>query len=147
MHNWTISALFGILLCLSAAPILAMTCDECNELDQKTASTEQEIKTQDAELQNAFRKRDLAKVNQVEKQIAALSKKLVELRTSKDANCKDACKPEVMKKTECGAILAEIAAMEADSGSAETNKAKIDEKYKALLNCHKELQQLSGDKQ
>lgn len=147
MHNWKMSALLGILVCLSAAPIYAMTCDECNELDQKMASADQEMKVQDAELQQAFQKKDLVKVNQIEKQIAALSKKLVELQTSKAANCKDACKPEVMKKTECGNILAEIAAMEADTRSAEANREKIDAKYKALLNCHRELQQFSGEKQ
>jgi hypothetical protein len=146
MHKWKISAFLGILLCLSTAPALALTCDECNELDKNIELTSQEVATQEAELRSAFTKKDIAKANQAEKRIAALSKKLVELESSKAANCKDACKPEVMKRSECGKLLSEIAAMEADTRSAETSRENIDEKYKALLNCHKEQHQLSREK-
>jgi hypothetical protein len=146
MHRWKIPAFLGILVCLSAAPVFAMTCEECNEIDKSIASASQERTEQEAELQRAFAKRDSPKVAPTQKRIAALSKKLAELERTKAENCKDACKPEVIKKIECGKLLSEIAEMEADAASAESNKTQIDEKYKALLNCHKELKQLSGEK-
>jgi hypothetical protein len=143
MYSWKIPVVVGALFFLTAVPVCAMTCDECNELDKNIESTNQEMATQEAELQRAFAKKEFAKANQAEKRIAALSKKLVELDKSKNDNCKDACKPEVIKKAECVKLLSAIAEMEADASSAEANKEQIDEKYKALLHCHQELQQLS----
>jgi hypothetical protein len=144
MNRWQIPAFLGILFCLSAASVFAMTCEECKEIEKDIASASQERTEQEAELQRVFSKRDVSKASQIERRIATLSKKLAELERTKAANCKDACKPEVIKKTACGKLLSEIAEMEADAAAAENNKASIDDKYKALLNCHKELQRLTG---
>lgn len=145
MHLSKISALIGTLLCLAAVQVHAMTCEECKELESNIAATDQDIKNQDAEIERAFQKKDFAKVTQTQKRLAELSKKLVELKTQ-SLRCKDACRPDVVKRVECGKLLTEIAVMEADSGSAETDTERIDAKYKALLQCHQELQQILKEK-
>jgi multidrug resistance efflux pump len=141
MHRWKFSVLLGLLLFLLAASAFPMTCDECKNLDKKIALTNQEMATLHAQLQSAYSKNDFSKANRTQKRLAELSRKLVKLQGSKNANCQDACDPEVVKKTECGQLLSEIADMEADAQSAEANREKIDKKYEALLECHRELQQ------
>ena len=141
MHWKKISLLVGILLFFSAGAVHPITCEECKEVERNISSTEQEIKKQDTEAERALEKKDLPKATQAQKQISELTKKLTELR-GQTGKCKDACKPDVVKKTECRNILTEIAALEADAAASEATE-KIDEKYKSLANCHRELQELS----
>jgi hypothetical protein len=140
-----IAVLVGTLLCLATMQAYAMSCDECKELEANIAATDQELKRQEAEIERAYQKKDLSKITQNQKRLAEISRKLLELK-KQTPQCKDACRPDVVKRAECGALLAEIAMMESDAVQAQTSTERIDAKYKALLNCHQELEQLTREK-
>jgi len=138
-------AIVGILLVsfffALPTPVLSITCEECKAIERNISFTDKELRQTESELSEAFSKRDYSRVTQLQAQINSLSKKLLDLK-NQQTSCKDACRPDVVKQAECKSILAEIAVLDADAATSAANQEKVDAKYKELLDCNKELEQL-----
>jgi len=120
-----------------------MTCDQCQELDKKKSLTQQELTQKDKDLDAAFKKRQFQKVNQIRNEVTALRKKLLEFKGSEE-DCKKACRPEVVKDSQCRNIMNEIVKLE---DSQEVDTSKVDSLYRDLSKCSRELEKLKkGEK-
>jgi len=121
----------------------AITCDECQDLDKKRSLVQQELTQKDKDLDAAFKKRQFQKVTQIRNDVTALRKKLLEFKSSED-DCKKACRPEVVKDSQCRKIMTDIAKLE---DSQEVDTSKVDSLYRDLSKCRRELEKLKkGEK-
>ncbi|MGO9116202.1 MAG: hypothetical protein ACLQPD_01175 [Desulfomonilaceae bacterium] len=143
----TISITVGSLVIFTAAQLSAMTCEECREIEKTKAETQQEITAKDKDLTTAFEKKEFLKVRDIRNKVTELRKKLLDLR-AKDEECRQACRPDVIKAAECSKIREEIIKLEDESKPEEEPKekseeqiAKIDALYRDLQRCNKELKE------
>jgi hypothetical protein len=116
----------------------AITCDECRDIDRNRVSLERDIAQKESALQTAFDKKKFHEVTEIRKQVLDLRKNLIELQ-KKDVGCKDACRPDVVKETECIRIRSQIIKLEEDP---QAEVEKVDALYRELANCNKDLAQL-----
>jgi len=129
------------MVCAQSAS--AITCDECQDLDKKRSLVQQELTQKDKDLDAAFKKRQFQKVTQIRNDVTALRKKLLEFKSSED-DCKKACRPEVVKDSQCRKIMTDIAKLE---DSQEVDTSKVDSLYRDLSKCRRELEKLKkGEK-
>jgi hypothetical protein len=147
----TISIIAGSLVIFTAVQLSAMTCEECREIEKTKAETQLEITEKDKDLTTAFEKKEFLKVRDIRTKVIELRKKLLDLR-AKDDECKQACRPDVVKAAECSKIREEIIKAEDESKPEEQPKekseeqiAKTDALYRDLQRCNKELKQLKKD--
>jgi hypothetical protein len=146
-----ISIIAGSLVIFTAVQLSAMTCEECREIEKTKAETQRDITDKDKDLTTAFEKKEFLKVRDIRSKVTELRKKLLDLR-AKDEECRQACRPEVIKAAECSKIREEILKLEDESKPEEEPKekseeqiAKIDALYRDLSRCNKELKQLKKD--
>ncbi len=116
----------------------AITCDECREIEKNRASLEREISQKETSLKSAFDKKKFHEVTEIQKQILDLRKSFIELQ-KKDVGCKDACRPDLVKETECNRLMSQIVKLEEDSAA---DVDKVDALYRDLASCNKDLAQL-----
>lgn len=136
-------AFIGAWLLLHAQAAAAITCEECQELDKKRSLAQQELTQKDKALDDAFKKRQFQKVNQIRNEVTALRKKLLESKGDEE-ECKKACRPEVVKDSQCRQITNDIVKME---DSQEVDTTKVDSLYRDLFKCRRELEKLKkGEK-
>jgi len=121
----------------------AITCAECREIEKTKRATNQELKDKRDEMQKANEEKQYHKVTLLSGQLAALRKKLVEL-DKKAEGCVTACKPDVVKREECQSIQSEIEKMESEPSQTEEQIKQIDDLYRNLLKCNKELRSVLG---
>jgi predicted RNase H-like nuclease (RuvC/YqgF family) len=116
----------------------AITCEECKEIEKNRASVESEISHKETSLKAAFEKKKFHEVTEIQKQIVDLRKSLIELQ-KKDVGCKDACRPDLVKETECNRLKSQIVKLEEDSPA---DVEKVDALYRDLATCNKDLARL-----
>ncbi len=154
----------GALTIFTVGQVRAVTCEECREIEKDKHQIQEDVISKEKDLNTAFEKKEFGKVREIRGKITELRKKMLELR-SKDDECKDACRPGVIKAAECSKIREEIIKLEDSLGSAdksgerseekseersqekqeqksEDQIAKIDGLYRDLQRCNKELRQL-----
>jgi len=159
-----ISIMVGALTIFVAGQVGAVTCEECREIEKNKQRIQEDVTAKDKDLSTAFEKKEFKKVGEIRSKVTELRKKLLELR-SKDDECKEACKPDVVKAAECTKIRDEIIKLEDPSKSeekpgekseeksevkaqekpeqkSEDQIAKIDGLYRDLQRCNKELREL-----
>jgi uncharacterized coiled-coil DUF342 family protein len=129
------------LLLWGVAAARSLTCEECQEFDKNKAVTQQDLNQKEKVLETSFKKKDFQKVTEIRNQITALRKKLMELK-DKSQDCKDACKPDVIKVAECRKLRNEINALESTPSGAEADADKVDALYRDLRQCNKDLEEL-----
>lgn len=115
---------------------LALTCPDCMKLESESAALEEELKSLETQLEPLLKRKDYAKVSQFQTRITQVNKRLLEIR-SYQPKCKDLCKPENIKMTECRSILAEIVKQEPNLPNNE-----VDKLYNSLASCYREWQSI-----
>jgi len=102
-----------------------------------------EITDKSDELKSAFDKSQFTRVKELRARIDELRQKLLDLRKGAH-ECAEACKPDVVKREECQSLRLQIQKMESDSPDSEEHLKQVDQLYKDLLECNKELKRLLG---
>jgi hypothetical protein len=160
----TILIIAGALIIFIVGQVRAVTCEECREIEKDRQRIQEDVNSKEKDLNTAFEKKEFKKVREIRLSITELRKKMLELR-SKDEECRNACRPDVVKAAECSKIREEIIKLENPSESEEKPKekseekpetkpqekqeqkseaeiAKIDGLYRDLQRCNKELRVL-----
>jgi hypothetical protein len=133
-------ALTVAFLTACAVPVLAITCDECQEIGSQKAAIQQEIAQKEQEIKAAFEQKKYQAVGDINKLVTDLRRNFSDLQ-KKEPGCKDACKPDVVKESECNRLRAEILKLEEPS-SEEAPGEQLDTLYRDLSKCHKDLAQM-----
>ncbi len=142
MVRWTaICTIVAVLLMWAAGPARCVTCDECQELDKNKAVTQQELTQKEKDLETSFKKKEFQKVTEIRILITDLRKKLMDIE-DKSKDCRDACKPDVIKEAKCRKLRGEINTLESAPSGTGTDAEKVDALYRDLRQCNKELQEL-----
>jgi predicted RNase H-like nuclease (RuvC/YqgF family) len=140
--RWTaILPIVAALLLYSAGAAHCVTCDECQELEKNRGVTQQELTQKEKDLETAFKRKEFQKVTEIRNQITDLRKKLMEMQ-DKSKDCKNACKPDVIKEAQCRKLLSEINTLESTPSGTEAGTEKLDGLYRDLRKCNQELQEL-----
>ncbi len=149
MRQIRCSVFMGPLVFLLVGHVFGVTCDECQQMEKSRMEIQQEITSKDRELTAAFEKKEFQKVHDIRTKVTELRRKLLDLR-SKDEECKQACRPDIMKAAECKKIREEILKLENDDSKSdekaeqksEEQVSKIDGLYRDLQRCNKDLRNL-----
>lgn len=123
----TILIIVGALMIFTVGQVRAVTCEECREIEKNRQHIQEDVNSKEKDLNAAFEKKEFKKVREIRLSITELRKKMLELR-SKDEECRDACRPDVVKAAECSKIRDEIVKLENPSESEEKPKEKSEEK-------------------
>lgn len=144
--QWTaISWVVAALLLSGTEVARSITCDECQELDKNKVVTQQQLNQKEKELESWFKKKAFQKVTEVRNEITDLRKKMMEF-DDKQKNCRDACKPEVIKEAECRKLRNEINTLESAPSEENSTTEKVDALYRDLRRCNKELEELTKER-
>ena len=137
----SISALiiFAIFSLFSTGIAHALTCDDCKEIHKGKQSIQQELLQKDSELNAAFQQKNFQQVNDLRTKMLELRKKMIEFR-SQDEKCEQACRPDIVRASECKKLMEEILRLESTAG--ETDNTKIDAMYKEFQICNHDLEKL-----
>lgn len=135
-----ISACF-VLLLSGAVYCKSLSCEECRQLDRERSRVQLELTKKEREMERAFKKKEFRKVTDLRNAIVELRRKHLTLK-SKQPECKIACRPDVVKQAECEKIVAELAEKDSEDLSSATEREEIDERYKDLVTCNRELKRL-----
>jgi hypothetical protein len=117
----------------------ALTCEECKELNKTKQSILQQLLKKDEELNAAFNKKNFSEVGEIRNKMIELRKKMIELRGS-DEKCEEACKPDIVKGTECRKIAEDILRLEAAENTADD--AQVDDLYRQFKTCNTQWEKL-----
>lgn len=157
------------ILALSAGDVaFSITCDECRELQKQRSDVQVELARKERELDLAVNRKDFRKISNLRADVNQLRSRMLNMR-GRDEECAVACRPDVIREAECLKLMEEIVALEsgtsegaAKDGSKESKEAssggeaaktaepsgsapsvaKIDNLYKDLARCHRELKRL-----
>jgi len=110
-------------------------------MDKTRSQIQLDLARKDKELEAAVQKRDFRKITELRSGIVEIRRKVLNLITQ-SAKCKDACKPDVIKQTECHKLMEEIAGLESKEQAEDSEREKIDELYRKLLDCNEELKKI-----
>lgn len=132
---------FAICFVLWAENAPCMTCDECREIERNKAQVQTELSRKEKDLERHLQRRDVRLLSESRKQINDLRRNLMGLR-SRDEECKSACKPDVLKESECRSLMEQIVGLESQGAEAQPETAKIDSLYLDLSRCYKDLKKL-----
>jgi hypothetical protein len=128
---------FACVIILQAAPtVWAITCEECKGLEKNRKETQEELSQRRKELQDALGESNIPKAKSLRDAVDGLRGRLRGLEGDMKP-CKDACRPDAIKKEECLRIKREIVTMESSGDSA-----KVDARYRDLAKCNVELRRL-----
>ena len=126
----TILIIVGALTILTIGQVRAVTCEECREIEKNRQRIQEDVNSKEKDLNTAFEKKEFKKVREIRLGITELRKKIIELR-SKDEECRNACRPDVVKAAECSKIREEIIKLEDASKSDEKPAEKSEGKPEA----------------
>ena len=107
----TILIIVGALIIFIVGQVRAVTCEECREIEKNRQQIQEDVNSKEKDLNTAFEKKEFKKVREIRLSITELRKKIIELR-SKDEECRNACRPDVVKAAECSKIREEIIKLE-----------------------------------
>jgi len=136
-----ICAIVVTFLLWGAGAARSVTCEECQEFDKNRAVSQQQLSQKEKDLEAFFKKKEFQKVTEVRNQITELRKKIMELQ-DKSKDCREACRPDVIKEAECRKLRSEINALESTPSDVEADAEKVDGLYRDLRGCNEELQEL-----
>ena len=119
---------------------LAVTCKECREMEKQKLALQQELDAKEHRLKDAYGEKQYKEVTELRTRIVDLKRQLLDLR-KEDVACRDACRPDVVKESECQEIRAEIMKAE-ESPDAGNDSAAMDKLYKDLARCNDDLKHL-----
>lgn len=128
---------------LAAGSAHSITCEECREIDKNVKAAQKELTEKAKELKNAFDKKEYSTVTQVRNRMNEIRLKLLELRKQTD-NCRDACRPDVVKAAQCRKIKTEIAKLDTEGPQSADQKKRVDQFYRDLAACNRELRRILG---
>lgn len=133
----------GLFVVIASGQVLAkgLTCDQCREQDREKTQIQMEIAKKEREMERAFKKKEFRTVTDLRNEINELRRKHLRL-AGKEPECKKACRPDVVKELECSKIINELAQMDKAEATSEAEQKKIDERYKELEVCNRELKKL-----
>jgi len=138
----------GFLAIFSAVQVNATTCEECREIEKTKTETQHDITEKEKDLASASEKKEFKRVLEIRANLTNLRKKVLDLK-NKDEECKQACRPDVVKTAECSRIRDEILKLEDESKPEDEPQeksvdqiAKIDGLYRDLQRCNKDLTEL-----
>jgi uncharacterized protein len=121
----------------------SITCEECQEVEKKVKAAQKELSEKGKELKVAFDKEQYATVTEVRNRMTELRSKLLQLR-KQTAQCRDACKPEVVKAAECRKIKVTIGKLDSEGPQSADQIRRVDQLYRDLANCNDELRRMLG---
>lgn len=131
-----------MLVCIvvvQAAPeVWAITCEECKTLEKNRKTAQDELSERRKELQDALAQSNIPKAKSMRDAVDSLRSRIKGL-DGEMKPCKDACRPDRIKKDECVRIKKEIVQMES-AGASDTDK--VDGRYRELVKCNAELRVL-----
>ncbi len=133
----------AIAFTLGAAPVFAITCRECQNLEQEKRALQQELDELRQVINTAFQQKKYKDVKATNKRINEIRRKLMDIREFDD-QCRDACRPDVVKRDECTRLKKEILSLESSGAISEEQIAKVDKLYLDLRRCNRELRELEG---
>jgi hypothetical protein len=134
--TWIIVSAFALF---SAGAAYAITCDECKEIQKNKQNIQLELAQKDADLNAAFKQKNFQVVGDIRNRMLELRKKMIELRMA-DEKCEEACKPDLVKASECRKLMDEILRVESAENAAD--EQKIDSLYREFQSCNKDLEKL-----
>jgi len=133
--------LLSILSCGGSVFAKKLTCEECREFDREKSRIQLEMTKKEHDMERSFKKKEFRKVTELREEINELRRRYLTLK-GKEPECKIACRPDVVKEAECNKIIAELAEMDKDDTVPEEEMKKIDQRYKELAVCNRELKKL-----
>ncbi|MFC1836008.1 hypothetical protein ACFL2Q_15025 [Thermodesulfobacteriota bacterium] len=142
MRGFVGTIIVAVLFC-SAGTVGAITCEECIDKRKEKQVAEKELREKADELSAAFKKKKFKGIRKINKRIAELRVKLRELKGSED-DCKKACKPDVVKGSECRKLRVKILDMDKEDADSEEKTEEIDRLYDKLRRCNRELSKLKS---
>lgn len=119
----------------------SLSCDECREFDRERAQIHIEIAKKEREMERAFKRKEFRSVADLRTEINELRRKHLTLK-GKESECKKACRPDVIKEVECAKIITELVGLDKGGNISESDLKKIDDRYKELVICNRELKKL-----
>jgi hypothetical protein len=126
---------------MTCARTYAITCEECKEIEKSRREAQAEVTEKNKELDSAFAKKEFMKIKETRERITELRKKILEWQKS-SAECAEACRPDLVKGEECRKIKVEIEKKESEPSLSEEQIRNVDDLYRSLLQCNKELRKL-----
>ena len=142
-HLRRVGAMLGLFVLIAGGQAYSkdLSCEECREFDRERAQIQIEIAKKEREMERTFKKKEFRAVSDLRNEINELRRKHLTLK-GKEPDCKKACRPDVMKGLECSKLIATLAEMDKDEVSSESELKEIDERYKELVVCNRELKKL-----
>lgn len=142
-HLRRVGAMLGLFVMIAGGQAYSkdLSCEECREFDRERAQIQIEIAKKEREMERTFKKKEFRAVSDLRNEINELRRKRLTLK-GKEPDCKKACRPDVMKGLECSKLIATLAEMDKDEVSSESELKEIDERYKELVVCNRELKKL-----
>lgn len=144
MFRKSVMAILVGLFVMVPWPVFSITCDECLNIEKEKKKMRKELSDSGEDLKEAFQRQEYVKVRGLRNRINELRKKLIDLRKT-DVECRDACRPEEVKKSECQRLRREIVELETKEAQSEDQIKKVDELYAKLLKCNEEWRRMIGD--
>jgi hypothetical protein len=118
-----------------------LSCEQCQQFDRERAQIQIEVAKKEREMEGAFRKKEFRTVSDLRTEINELRRKHLTLK-AKEPECKKACRPDVVKGLECAKLISTLAEVDKEDVTSESELKKIDERYKDLEVCNRELRKL-----
>lgn len=139
MRSTTTWIIVSAFVFLAAGAACAVTCDECKEIQKNKQNIQMELAQKDADLNAAFKQKNFQVVGDLRNRMLELRKKMIELRMA-DEKCEEACKPDVVRASECRKLMDEILHVESVGNAAD--EQKVDSLYREFQSCNKDLEKL-----
>ncbi len=126
-------------------PARSQSCEECQELKQTKARLHRTMTDERSKLNEAQGNKNFREIVEINKRMSNISKDLNEVGkqiVAQEQACESACRPEVVQEARCRKIMQQIDEIESKGPSNEVPTAKVDDMYKGLRRCNKELKQM-----
>jgi hypothetical protein len=140
-HSLIRLALLGVWLLAWSGAALAVTCEECRDMEKQKAALGQQIGDEAKKIQEAMDKKQFPQALEIRNRVNEMRKRVNEITLRVEKECRDACRPDVVKAAECGRIRQEIASLDS-SNLPPADQEKVDRLYRDLLRCNEDLVQL-----
>ncbi len=131
-------------LLAESGSVFGISCDECLKNDKEKRQVAAELDAKSKELTAAMDGKQYDKVKNLDQDITELKKKQFQLRKN-EAECKKACTPEVIKKSECQNLKLQIREKESNGAPTKEKIERIDALYRDLRRCNVELRRFKPE--
>ena len=135
---------FGMLSC-GTLVVNAITCEECLQKDKNMQIVKEKLTKKTKELKEALDAKRFRKIRLLNKEILELKKE--QLKLTKDrGECREACSPDVLKENQCNDLKVKIVEKEAKGSLSKDEITKIDEMYRELQQCNRQLKRIKASR-